>query len=72
MKGIAAAVQNFVEKDDKDAVDTIVARQLERTMGKLNLRNIADEDDDTIDDALAGEDPYRHSYFLLFIPDFVL
>jgi hypothetical protein len=58
VNGIAAAVKNFIEKDDKDSISTIVERQLKKTMDNVATRDMDDDDDDAIDDAL---DCYRKS-----------
>jgi len=53
VKGIAQAVSNFIEKDDKDAIAIIVDKQLGKTKQELLQRQEADADDDAIDEALS-------------------
>ncbi len=55
VRGIAQAVSNFIEKDDRDAVGLIVEKQLQQSLEQLKTRQ-GDNDPDVIDEEL---DEYR-------------
>lgn len=51
VKGLGAAVKNFVEKDDKDAIGLIINKQFEKTLNALRDMDILEDDD--IDTAIS-------------------
>lgn len=49
---IAAAVNHFIEKGNKEAIATVVEKQLDKTAAALRTRDLGEGDDDGIDEAL--------------------
>ncbi len=50
--GLATAVKYFIEKDDKEAIATIVDKQMKKTVDNVKRRCEEDDEDDDIDTAV--------------------
>lgn len=67
-RGMGEAVQEFVDKEEKDAIDELVKFQLEKTQRYLKDRRI-DAIEDKIDEEVIGADgsPYMYQEMLAYI-----
>lgn len=56
-QGMGAAIQEFVDKDEKDAIEQLINHQLEKTQRHLQARGVATEQD--IDSEVRGSEGFR-------------